>query len=144
MKNIKLLMGTVFLAVFALLAFFPYELQAQTCSTGDRAVVNWKGQWYPATVIKTKGNRCYVHYDGYHKSWDEWVGPQRIRLTGSQDPAPAGGSAYSTGEAVMVSWKGSWWPAHVVKVGDQRWYITYDNYDSSWNEWVGPDRIKKR
>ncbi len=45
--------------------------------------VLWKGTWYPASVLKTretkKGTQSFIHYDGYSASWDEWVGPERIR-----------------------------------------------------------------
>lgn len=41
--------------------------------------VLWKGTWYPAHVIKTKGAKSYIHYDNYSASWDEWVGPERLR-----------------------------------------------------------------
>lgn len=41
--------------------------------------VEWKGSWYPAHILKTKGDQFYIHYDGYSDSWNEWVGPSRIR-----------------------------------------------------------------
>ena len=130
------------------LGFFLVAISATSpvhadCQPGDKADVKWKGRWYPATVITGKGNDCYIHYDGYDNSWDEWVGPARIRLTNAA-PLVVGGSPYSIGEAVSVKWKGSWWPAHVLKAEPNRWYIHYDGYGSNWDEWVGPGRIQKR
>lgn len=60
--------------------------------------------------------------------------------------AVVGGGPYAPGAAVMVKWHGSWWPAHVLQVGPKgnRWFIHYDNYASSWDEWVGPGRIRPR
>lgn len=48
---------------------------------GDKVMVNWKGSWWPAKVIKTrKGNSPYrIHYDGYSNSWNEWVTDARIK-----------------------------------------------------------------
>lgn len=47
---------------------------------GDPASVEWKGKWWPASVIEVGAdNRWKIHYDGYDTSWDEWVGPERIR-----------------------------------------------------------------
>ncbi|MBF0457278.1 MAG: hypothetical protein HQK99_05220 [Nitrospirae bacterium] len=46
---------------------------------GDPVSVKWKGTWYPAHVLKAKGDQTYIHYDGYDNSWDEWVGPDRIK-----------------------------------------------------------------
>jgi hypothetical protein len=46
---------------------------------GDDVMVYWKGQWYPASVIAASPGRWKIHYDGYAKSWDEWVDSGRIR-----------------------------------------------------------------
>lgn len=54
------------------------------------------------------------------------------------------GNSFELDESVMVEWRGTWWPAKVIEVGKNRWKINYDGYNSSWDEWVGPDRIKKK
>ncbi len=46
---------------------------------GDAVQVLWGGKWWPAQVLKAKGNKLYIHYDGYGSNWDEWVGPARYR-----------------------------------------------------------------
>jgi hypothetical protein len=46
------------------------------------AEVEWHGAWYPATVLKTQGERYYIHYVDDDDSWDEWVGRSRIRFLG--------------------------------------------------------------
>ncbi|MBT3181609.1 MAG: RNA-binding protein [Deltaproteobacteria bacterium] len=114
---------------------------AKECSVGDRAEVLWKSKWYAAQVKKVEGARCYIHYDGYADSWDEWVGSKRIRgcTIGKSDSS----GLYSVGTAVQVRWKKKWWPAHVIAVGKNSWKIHYDGYNNSWDEWVGPNRIKK-
>jgi hypothetical protein len=45
-----------------------------------QAEVEWHGTWWPAEVTQTNGNRYYIHYTGWDNSWDEWVGPDRIRM----------------------------------------------------------------
>ncbi|MBL7686265.1 MAG: hypothetical protein JNK65_09580, partial [Deltaproteobacteria bacterium] len=116
---------------------------AANCKVGDKAQVKWKGSWYPATVTNSKGKNCYIHYDGYDQSLDEWVGPERIRIRGTHSIV-GGENSYNVGEAVSVKWKDSWWPAKVLKSESDRWYIHYDGYGSNWDEWVGPGRIQKR
>lgn len=56
------------------------------------------------------------------------------------------GFHFKNGDAVMVEWKGSWWPAKVIAVqrGKHPYKIHYDGYSDSWNEWVGPKRIKRK
>jgi len=46
---------------------------------GSRVTVLWNGKWFPARVINKRDDKLYVHYDGYGKNWDEWVGPDRYR-----------------------------------------------------------------
>lgn len=55
--------------------------KAKKFNVGDSVLVEWKGSWWPAQVIALReGNSPYkIHYDGYSKSWDEWVGDARIR-----------------------------------------------------------------
>jgi hypothetical protein len=46
----------------------------------NQAEVEWQGTWWPAEVVKTNGDRYYIHYTGWANSWDEWVSPDRIRM----------------------------------------------------------------
>jgi hypothetical protein len=44
------------------------------------AMVEWGGQWWPAVVLREENGKYRIHYAGYDKSWDEWVGKARIRF----------------------------------------------------------------
>jgi hypothetical protein len=51
-----------------------------TYKVGDKLNVEWKGKTYPATIIGVAGPDKYrIHYDNYESSWDEVVGPSRIK-----------------------------------------------------------------
>ena len=50
---------------------------------------------------------------------------------------------YSAGEQVKVEWKEQWWDAMIREVAGQKYLIHYVGFDSSWDEWVGPERIQK-
>lgn len=64
---------------------------------------------------------------------------------GAKDAGAAAAGTYKVGDKVLVSWKGQNWPAQVIAVPSKDHYkIHYDNYASSWDEVVGPDRIKGR
>jgi hypothetical protein len=41
--------------------------------------VEWQGRWYPATIVKTEGQKTHIHYVGFPDSEDEWVSKERIR-----------------------------------------------------------------
>ncbi len=50
---------------------------------------------------------------------------------------------HSAGEQVKVEWKGEWWDALILDVMGQKYLIHYVGFDSSWDEWVGLERIQK-
>ena len=136
MRHIKVtllvLVGFAFVSVFCM-----NIASAATCAKGIKTQVEWKSKWYPAKILKIRGNKeAYINYTGWESSWDEWVGPKRIKCTFAvANPFPKGSS-------VMVKWKGSWYKAKVLTAKKKSWKITYDG--SQWDETVGPDRIKKK
>lgn len=88
-----------------------------------------------------------------------WVGDFAFRPASlAVAPAPdagrvadaGGGSAvavtsFKAGDKVEVEWHGTWYKAQVLAVvGKDQWKIHYDGYESSWDEVVGPSRIKPR
>ncbi|MCA9520506.1 MAG: hypothetical protein KC609_06020 [Myxococcales bacterium] len=102
-------------------------------------MVRWKGKWYKARVLQVGNRRWFIHYKGYSASWNQWVGPHRIRPRF----APMG-PRYVVGQRVMVFWKTRWYKARVLAARPGSWLIHYKGYGSNWNEWVGPGRIRPR
>jgi hypothetical protein len=58
-------------------------------SEGELVEVEWRGSWWPGTLLERRGARWLVHYDGYEKDWDEVVTIERIRDRGPRIPEPA-------------------------------------------------------
>jgi hypothetical protein len=50
---------------------------------------------------------------------------------------------HGVGDQVKVEWKGSWWDANIIEINGENHLIHYNGFDSSWDEWVGTDRIQK-
>jgi hypothetical protein len=46
------------------------------------------------------------------------------------------------GERVEVLWKEKWYRAQIIDTGERQFRIHYVNYDNSWDEWVGAERIR--
>ena len=67
------------------------------------------------------------------------VGPTGWKIRPENHPF---NNPFSVGQRVKVEWNGEWWDASVVKVEPSTFFITYEGFDSSWDEWVGPSRIK--
>lgn len=43
---------------------------------------------------------------------------------------------------VEVEWEGKWWPARILDIADGLYLVTYDGFDSSWDEWVDGSRVR--
>jgi hypothetical protein len=108
-------------------------------TVGERVLVLWKGHWYKAVVIGVKPGLSKLNYDGYADSWDEWVGPERIRAIAAPPPVSA---EWTAGDRVEVLWKRSWYKATIIGVKPGLYRIHYTGYASSWDEWVAPGRIR--
>lgn len=67
---------------------------------------------------------------------EEWVGVDRIRV-------PDRSKDIAVGTRLKVKSDGTWYAATVVKSRGARYFISYDGWASDWNEWVGPERIKR-
>ncbi len=51
-------------------------------SVGERVVVKWRGDYYPAKILRTKYGSYLVHYDTYSSKWDGWVTAHRVKPLG--------------------------------------------------------------
>lgn len=50
--------------------------------------------------------------------------------------------AFQAGDAVEIDYGGAWYAGKIKEAKDGQYYISYDGYDSSWDEWVGDDRLR--
>jgi hypothetical protein len=44
----------------------------------EHILVEWKGQWWNAKILKKKNNLYYVNYLGWSNKWNEWVKISRM------------------------------------------------------------------
>ena len=49
---------------------------------------------------------------------------------------------YKVGTKVEILWSGSWYKGSVIEVKESKYKITYEGWSSSWDEWVGKDRLR--
>ena len=60
-------------------------------------------------------------------------------------PEPTSAPAFAVGDQVDILYGITWYPGVIKEIlADGRWRISYDGYGSSWDENVGPDRLKMR
>jgi len=52
-------------------------------------------------------------------------------------------TTYTAGQPLEIVWRDKWYRGRIVRVvGEEQWEISYDAFDSRWNEVVGPDRLR--
>jgi len=86
----KVMINTFFVLAFVSSLVSISAAPAWAFKSGDKAEVEWDGTWYPATVKEAKDGMFFISYEGYESSWDEWVGPDRIRKAGTASKAASG------------------------------------------------------
>lgn len=71
--------------------------------------------------------------------------PKNQTPSAAADDGPGNPSArYAAEEAVLAWHDGRWYRARVHSVTDERYFITYDDFSTSWNEWVTARRLRRR
>jgi len=131
----RLIRALIFLAgVAAVIA--PSAATACGYAAGTVVEVKWKGVLYQAAIISCDGpkNGCLIHYAGWDQKWDEQAKCDRIRVLPK--------ARFEAGDAALIAWKSSWFPGSVKSVDGDRYCITYEGYDATWDECVRRWRLK--
>jgi len=115
----------------------------QRFDQGAELRVFWGGKLWDAKVLRRDGDFHRITYPGWPSYWDEWVMSDRIAGESGAEASELAETAQK-GASVDVEWRGTWYPAVVLQRQGDRALIHYDGYDDSWDEWVGPDRLRKR
>jgi len=104
---------------------------------GERVEVYTEDEWYKARIIgaNAKNGTYKVHYYGWEASDDEWVKPHQMRTATVIE--------YVIGETIEVKWQEKWYPALIQGVQGNLHLIHYVNYAATWDEWVGPKRMRR-
>jgi len=104
---------------------------------GERAEAFADGKWYKVQIVDAAGSKVKVHYIGYNDSQDAWLSTKQIR---AYRPTMFAERA----RVDALSDDGKWYPATVLKA----WYglhlVHYDDYDSTWDQWLGPGAVRAR
>lgn len=118
-------------------------LPAFACPVGKAVEIEWNGSQFPGEVLEGPNaqGHCYVSYDGYDESWNDWVAADLLTNIVIAGAAPA---VCPAGASRRIEWNGSQWDGTILEGpnAEGQCYVTYDGWDASWNEWVGQDRIE--
>ncbi|HMQ77305.1 MAG TPA: agenet domain-containing protein [Flavobacteriales bacterium] len=123
------------------LLFLLSGLGATAQRAGDKVQIESAGAWYPGKVLEVKDGQYFVSYDGWSETFNEWVGPDRIK--GGATEAPSGGlTKFKVGDKVEVEYGMVPEPATVIEVGENKYHIKFDN-GLFGDKWVTEKEIKK-
>lgn len=103
---------------------------------GDFGQIDWRQAWWPGRVLEVNGEKLKVHYVGYGDRSDQWIDRTRFR---AYPPLP-----YAPGAQVNVEWKGSWYPAQVLRIDVEFARVRFDGYGEAYDEWVTAARVRPR
>lgn len=56
--------------------------------------------------------------------------------------SPEAAGAWQAGDDVWVTWTGTSHKARILQARGGQYLVRYEGYDSKWDEWVGPGRIR--
>lgn len=123
-----------------LIALLLTATPALACPTGKPIDIEWNGSMWPGVVLEgpNAAGHCLVSYDNYDDSWNEWVSQDRLGAVRTQIVG------CPVGAALEIEWNGSFWGGSVLAGpnAEGQCLVTYDNYDSSWDEWVASGRLR--
>lgn len=133
MKKIKILL--------CLLTFTVSAVQAQ--KVNEKIQIEYNGSWYDGKILKVNDaeKKYFITYDGWSDSWNEWVGPERIRGYAQPEP-PAAPKKFKVGDRVEVEYGMIPEPATVIEVGENKYHIQFDKKMFG-SKWVSEKQIKK-
>jgi hypothetical protein len=105
---------------------------------GQYIQVLWKGEWYGAEILETRGDECKIHYAAYDSSSDEWAPAKRMR-----------GFAFERfwiGAPVEIQSPAddAWYPGRVLESWETLHFCHYDDCGPEYDEWFGPSRIRRK
>lgn len=102
---------------------------------GRRVQVEYEEEWYKAKILDRNENDEFLVYYIADRT-EEWVTGDRIN--------PYEPEMYEIGSSVEVQNEDEeWYSATVKKAWYGLHYISYDDYDEIWDEWVGGDRLRE-
>lgn len=87
-------------------------------------------------IIDQKGTSCKILFSGFDPVWSEWRDYADLKDIDLK--------IYPVDSQIMVEWDKKWYKATVLKHDGVFHFVHYEDFDSSWDEWVAADRIEKK
>ncbi len=124
----------------------PKAVEIPFFQAGDKVQAQWKGEWYPATVLWVKKNgKIRIHYDNYDFKHDELAGPGRLQpttKTRTKTLPVQPDTTLTIGQKLQVHWNDTWYLGEILTLEkDGKVNIHYISWDPQYDETVTRDRL---
>lgn len=100
---------------------------------GEYAYGLFEKKWQPVRILNQTNSGYNAQFYFYSDYKEVDLGTQKLKQAFFPE--------YKTNDKVKVSWEGKKYEATILEAKNDFYYIKYDGYDDSWNEWVMYDRI---
>ena len=124
---------------------------------GQEVCIWFENAWYEGIVLNTRPDgRVEVRYADLGPKYDGVVSRRLLMARGPQSgkglekPGPewrpvGSQEQLQQGQPVLIEWNGHWYAGKVIGAPNPDGVpISYDGYDSGWNETVAPERLRVR
>jgi len=106
---------------------------------GKRVKVAYDGQDYLGFVEDADGKNNYkVRFYSYTNNESEWLTLNRLKSFSCEKDLPIGSKV-----SALSAYDDKWYPGKVINKFLCLHLVHYDGYDSEWDEWIAPQKIKK-
>jgi len=102
--------------------------------TGNYVFATYNGKWEIARIKGVNNDQYDCEFYFYSDKQVQQLPKEKIR--------PPHFISYKTGEKINVEYEGKWYNATIEKQDGDFYFITYNDYDHSYDEWVLYDRIR--
>lgn len=124
-----------FLVILLIICFFNASLQSfaqeKNFQPGHKVKVMWRGTWHVCIVLERGEGKFKVHFEDDERIFDKWVKSEIVE-----------NYTYKVGDIILVKKDNRWLAGRVLAVSTLQYKIHYEELESIYDEWVGPDRIK--
>jgi len=101
---------------------------------GEYAWGKYENSWKPIRIVEINEDKYSCEFYFYSDKVYKTLSSAEIK--------PMHFIKFNENSEIEVEWKGKWYSATVKKVSGDFCYISYKNYDSSFDEWVLYERIR--
>jgi hypothetical protein len=114
-------------------------------SASGQELIVLRGRWFErgghSGRVRLEMEKGHSRAKGWYTQGDDESSAHFDFVLRECRAAPA---RFRSGDPVSVLWKEKWYNARILRTDADRFFIHYDGYATSWDEWVTEARMRRR